>query len=78
MTKKTKKLGHFLQIPLFYQNSLKSSNLVNPKYPTKFFTFFVKYSKLNEEHEFDATNIIKCSFTKGCRPGALPGRPKHP
>ncbi len=41
----------------------KSLNLVKTQRNSSL--FFVKYSKLNEEHEFDATNFIKCSFTNG-------------
>jgi hypothetical protein len=60
MTKKTKKLWYFWQIPLFHQNTLNLSNLV--KTQRNSLLFFVKYSKLNKEHGFDAKNIIKCLF----------------
>jgi len=47
MTKKPKKFGHFL---------------IWSKPNEILYFFYVKYPKLNEEHEFDAKNIIKCSF----------------
>jgi hypothetical protein len=61
MTKKTKKIGAFLANPTFFdQKSLNWSNLV--KTYRNSLLFFVIYSKLHTEHEYDVKNVIKCSF----------------
>ena len=60
MTKNQKNLVIFGKSHIFDQKSLNLSNLV--KTQRNSLLFFEKYPKLNEEHEFDAKNIIKCSF----------------
>jgi hypothetical protein len=59
MTKK-QNWGIFDKSHYFDQKSLNWSNLV--KTYRNSLLFFVKHAKLNKEHEYDAKNIIKCSF----------------
>jgi hypothetical protein len=59
MIKKQKKLGILGKSHFFDRKSLNWSNLVKTYRNS---LLVEKYSKLNKEHEFDAKNIIKCSF----------------